>query len=67
MVKNVEIISDIRNKLQASSTVIEQLSQGKSVPENLINLAKGNIEEIEKLLSEIEVVKLVQSKYERSL
>jgi hypothetical protein len=67
MVKSEEIISEIRNKMQASCTVIEQLSQGKPVPENLINIAKSNVQEIEKLLSEIEVVKIVQSKYERSL
>jgi len=67
MPKSEEIISELRNKMQASCTVIEQLSQGKPVPEKLINTAKGNIEEINKLLSEIEVVKIVQSKYERSL
>ena len=67
MPKSEEIMSELRNKMQASCTIIEQLSQGKPVPENLINIAKGNIEEIEKILSEIEGVKLVQSKYERSL
>ena len=54
MSKNQELISDLRNKLQASCTVIEQLSQGKPVSEKLVNLAKNDIAEIEKLLSEIE-------------
>ena len=65
---NSELLADLRNKLQASYIVIEQLSQGKPVPENLVNLAKNNIAEIEKLLSALEGLKLVQSKnYERSL
>ena len=67
MPKSEEIASELSNKLQTSILVIERLNQGKPISEKLVNLAKSNISEIEKLLSEIEVVKLVQSKYERSL
>ena len=64
---NAELLADLRNKIQASSIVIEQLSQGKPVPENLVNIAKNNIAEIDKLLSALEGIKPVQSQYERSL
>ncbi len=67
MVKNEEIISDIRNKLQSSSIVIERMAEGKPIPENMINLAKSDLGEIEKLLSALEGSKILQSKYERSL
>lgn len=67
MLKNEEIITDIRNKLQTSSLVIERMAEGKPVPENMINLAKNDLGEIEKLLSALEGQKILQSKYERSL
>ena len=67
MAKNEEIVSDLRNKLQTSFYIMERLENGEPIPENLIITAKSNIAEIEKLLSEIEVVKIIQSNYERSL
>jgi len=67
MAKNEEIAVELSNKLQASFYIMERLESGKPIPESLINAAKSNIAEIEKLLSEIEVVKIVQSNYERSL
>jgi len=67
MPENVEIITDIRNKLQTSSLVIERMAEGKPVPENMINIAKSDLGEIEKLLSSLEGSKILQSKYERSL
>ncbi len=67
MQKNAEIITDIRNKLQTSSLVIERMAEGKPIPENMINIAKSDLGEIEKLLSSLEGSKILQSKYERSL
>lgn len=67
MPKNEEIALELSNKLQTSFYIMERLESGKPIPENLINTAKNNIAEIEKLLSEIEVVKIIQSNYERSL
>ena len=67
MAKNEEIALELSNKLQTSFYILERLQSGKPIPENLINTAKTNIAEIDKLLKEIEVVKIVQSNYERSL
>ena len=67
MAKNEEIALELSNKLQTSFYIMERLENGKPIPENLIRTAKSNIAEIEKLLSEIEVVKTIQSNYERSL
>ncbi len=67
MPKTEEIITDIRNKLQTSSLVIERMAEGKPVPGNMINIAKSDLGEIEKLLSALEGTKILQSKYERSL
>ena len=67
MTKNEEIALELSNKLQTSFCILERLESGKPIPENLINTAKSNIAEIEKLLSEIEAVKFIQSQYERSL
>lgn len=67
MAKNEEIALELSNKLQTSFYVLERLQSGKPIPENLINTAKGNIAEIEKLLREIDTVKIIQSNYERSL
>ena len=67
MPKNEEIALALADKIQTAVYVQERLADGKPIPEKLINIAKSNVLEIEKLLSEIEVVKIVQSKYERSL
>jgi len=67
MAKNEEIALELSNKLQTSFYIMERLENGKPISENLINTAKSNMVEIEKLLSEIEVVKTIQSNYERSL
>jgi hypothetical protein len=45
-----ELIADIRNKLQASMTALELISQGKKVPKELIEMAKRGLSGIAKAL-----------------
>ena len=44
---NPELIADIRNKLQAVTTALELISQGKDVPKKDLDEAVGLLERIE--------------------
>jgi hypothetical protein len=49
-----EIIPDIRNKLQAPYLVLERLTDGKSVPEHFMELAKSDLTKVEELIRKLE-------------
>ena len=49
--KDKELAADIRNKLQAASTVLESLKAEKKVPEQLIETALKDLEKILKIIS----------------
>jgi hypothetical protein len=46
---NYEIISEIRNKLQAISIVLERMAEGQNVPEDFFKLAIHDFSEALKL------------------
>ena len=48
-----EIVSDIRNKLQALNIVLERMAEGKPVPESFFNLAIRDFIEAWKLFKSI--------------
>ena len=48
--ENKELVADIRNKLQASMTALELLSQGKEVPKEFIEMANEELDKAVKLL-----------------
>lgn len=53
MPNNIEIATDIRNKLQTSCLVIERTEAGEDIPESLIDLAINNLSEAERLLTKL--------------
>lgn len=51
---NHEIVAEIRNKLQTSTLILERLADGKMIPDGFVNLAKGDLAQLEKLLCRLE-------------
>ena len=49
-----EIVSEIRNKLQAPYLVLERLTEGKYVPERFVELAKSDLTLVEELMQKFE-------------
>jgi len=49
-----EIISDIRNKLQAPYLVLERLAEGKNVPEQFVEIAKADLALVGELILKLE-------------
>lgn len=52
---NYEILSDIRNKLQALSIVLERMAEGKVVPESFLHLAIRDFIDAWKLFQSISI------------
>jgi len=50
---NKELIADIRNKLQTTSTLLERVSQGVSVPDNFVEMALKDMDKVKELLLKI--------------
>lgn len=55
MLKNekIELTAEVRNKVQASVTVLMRLSEGKEVPKRMVVLAKKDLEELVKILDNL--------------
>jgi hypothetical protein len=53
-----ELIADIRNKLQASLTVLELLSEGRDVSKEFIEAAKKDLDEAVLLLASVDNQKI---------